>query len=270
MTEEHGAGSFPLRINGHLAHAQVDDGVGPDWVFVNSLGTDFRVWEPLLPALGQRRCIRYDKRGHGLSELTQGPFTIPQLAEDLAGVLEELAKGPAVIVGLSIGGMIAQQLYQTRPELVRGLVLMDTAPKIGTDEVWNERIAAVREGGIEALADAVMERWFAPATHRSRADEVARWRTMLTRTPAEGYIACSEAIREADLTAAAAQISVPTLCIVGAHDGSTPPDVVEAMAKLIPGASFEVVADAGHLPAVEQPRAVAQLLERFARNHDLS
>ena len=205
----------------------------------------------------------------GLSELTPGPYTMDRLADDLAGVLDAVGAERAVVVGLSIGGLVAQSLAARRPDLVQALVLMDTAPKIGTAEVWNERIAAVAEGGIERLADGTMERWFAPSFREGRPEEVGFWRTMLTRTPPAGWRACAEAVRDADLTDAAARIAVPTLCLGGAHDGSTPPDLVRAMAARIPNAEFELIEDAGHLPNVEKPAAVAARLERFAQEHGL-
>lgn len=239
----------------------------PALVFANSLGTDFRVWDALLGELaGRYRVLRYDKRGHGLSTLTPGPYAMDDLVGDLAALMDAEDLQDAVVVGLSIGGMIAQGLAAARPDLVSGLVLMDTAHKIGTDEIWDERIAAVRAGGVEAIADAVMTRWFTPTFHARRADELGLWRTMLVRTPVEGYLGCSLAIRNADLTEATSGLALPTLCMAGDQDGSTPVDVVRATAELIVGARMEVVVDAGHLPGVEQPQAVARLVEDFLRD----
>ena len=144
--------------------------------------------------------------------------------------------------------MIAQALASARPDLVRGLVLMDTAHKIGTPEMWGERIAAIRAGGIASIADAILARWFSPDFHAHRAAELAGWRNMLTRTPVEGYLGCCAAIRDADLTAAARALSVPTLCMVGDMDGSTPPDLVAELAGLVPDAQLVTIAGAGHLP----------------------
>ena len=176
----------------------------PLLVFVNSLGTDLRVWDALLPRLADRFCcVRYDKRGHGLTDATPGPYSIDGLAEDLARLLDARGAKGVLVCGLSIGGMIAQALTAARPDLVRGLVLMDTAHKIGTAEMWSERIDAIRAGGIGSIADAILSRWFSASFHRDRPDELAGWRNMLTRTPLDGYLACCAAIRDADLTAAA-------------------------------------------------------------------
>ena len=140
-----------------------------------------------------------------------------RLAEDLARLLDARQARQAIVCGLSIGGMIAQALASARPDLVRGLVLMDTAHKIGTAEMWGERMAAIRAGGIASIADAILVRWFSPDFHAHRAAELAGWRNMLSRTPVEGYLGCCAAIRDADLTAATRALAVPTLCMVGDH-----------------------------------------------------
>jgi 3-oxoadipate enol-lactonase len=161
---------------------------------------------------------------------------------------------------MSIGGMIAQELYRHRPELVTALVLCDTAPKIGTDESWDERIAAVERGGVDAIADAVLERWFTPEFRIRRAAEFAGVRAMLTRTPKQGYLAACGALKRADLRPYAGLIDVPTLCLVGDQDGSTPVALVRQTAALIKGSQLEIIERAGHLPNVEKPAAVARLI----------
>lgn len=245
--------------------ADQGDADGPALVFANSLGTDLRVWDAVLPLLpAGLRLIRADKRGHGLSDDTPGPFAIADLADDLAAVLDALDVRQAVVVGLSVGGLIAQSLAARRPDLVCALILSGTAPKIGTPEMWNARIDAVEQGGIAPLAEAILERWFTP---RFRAEDPAYplWRNMLVRTPAAGYAATCAAIRDADLTAATAALRLPVLAMVGDADGSTPPDLVQAMAASIPGARFEIITDAGHIPGVERPAEVARLIGDFLK-----
>lgn len=238
---------------------------GPALVFSNSLGTDFRVWEFLLPRLPTGlRLVRYDKRGHGLSDCPPGPWTIADHAEDLAGLLDRLGVHQAVVVGLSVGGMIAQELARLRPDLVRGLVLCDTAAKIGTAAMWDERLAAIRADGIAAHADAIMARWFTEDFRADRA-RLAPWRTMVARTPLDGYLATATAVRDADLRPQAPAIAVPVLAVAGAEDGSTPPALVAETAAMIPGARFVEIPRAAHLPCVEQPRALADLIAGFLR-----
>lgn len=232
------------------------------FVFANSLGTDFRVWDPLLPHLPEgARVIRYDKRGHGLSDAPRAPYRMVDHIVDAAAVVHEVEAKDVIFVGLSIGGLIAQGLWSAWPELFRGMILLDTAHKIGTTEVWNERIAAVRQGGVEPLADAVMERWFS-AEFRAR-PELALWRNMLVRTTADGYAGSSAAIRDTDFTEVALSISVPTMCVVGTEDGSTPPALVKELASFITGARYEEIEGVGHIPCVEAPERLGALIASF-------
>jgi 3-oxoadipate enol-lactonase len=254
-----------------VVHYDVSGDAGrPALVLANSLGTDLRVWDPLVPHLRNRfRLIRYDKRGHGLTDATPAPYTIAQLGADLAALLDHLAVGKAVVCGLSIGGLITQALASARPDLVRGVVLMDTAHRIGTREMWGERMEAIRAGGIGSIADAILARWFSPDFHAHRAAELAGWRNMLTRTPIEGYLGCCAAIRDADLTEAARGLAVPSLCMVGEMDGSTPPELVAELAGLVPGSRLVTIAGAGHLPCVERPEAVAAAMLGFFEENRL-
>jgi 3-oxoadipate enol-lactonase len=256
-------------INGVTLHYRRQPLAGrPTIVFVNSLGTDLRIWNEVEGLLaGDYGLVFYDKRGHGLSELGDAPHRIETHAADLAGLLDNLGIASAVVCGLSIGGVIAQHLYQTRPKLVEGLILCDTAAKIGTDALWNGRIEATLCDGIESFADGVMEKWFTPDFHEHRAEELAGYRTMLARQSSTGYAAACAAIRDADYRAGTASIDVPTLCVVGDQDGSTPPDLVEAFARSIPGARFEMIFGAGHIPCVEQPERLAELIRQFTENN---
>lgn len=235
---------------------------GPAVVFANSLGTDLRLWDAVLPHLPEGlRLIRYDKRGHGLSDCPEGPYSMGTLVRDAEGLLDHLGVKDCVFVGLSIGGMIAQGLAVKRLDLMRAMVLSNTGAKIGTRQMWQDRIAAVEAGGIAALADSILERWFAPAFRDTT--EFTAWRNMLIRQPKAGYIGCSAAIAGTDFITPTSGLRLPTLAIAGSEDGSTPPDLVAETAALIPGSRFEIIRRAGHLPCVEQPEAYAALLTTF-------
>lgn len=237
---------------------------GPTVVFANSLGTDLRLWDALLPHLPQGfRYVRYDKRGHGVSDLG-GSATAADLADDAAALIDHLG-GPVIFVGLSIGGLIAQTLAARSPELVKAMVISNSAAKLGTAETWQARIDAIRAHGLASIADAVMERWFAPAFRASPA--VTPWRNMMIRTPEAGYIAACQALAAADQTEATRTLSLPTLVIAGGEDGSTPPALVRATADLIPGAAFHIIPGTGHLPCVENPAAYAAILSPFLKAH---
>jgi 3-oxoadipate enol-lactonase len=143
-------------------------------------------------------------------------------------------------------------------------VLCDTAAKIGTDETWDQRIAEVERGGIESIADSVLERWFTAEFRAKRPAELAGMRAMLTRTPKQGYLAACGALKRANLRPYAGRIEAPTLCLVGDEDGSTRVALVKETAALIPGSRSEIIKGAGHLPNIEKPRIVAQLLAEHA------
>lgn len=254
------------RINGVTMHFQL---IGapegrPVIVFSNSLGTDFRIWRDVIMRMaGEFAIVAYDKRGHGLSDVGQSPYSIDDHVGDLEGLLDLLGVTNAFICGLSVGGVIAQGLYARRPDLVRALILCDTAPKIGNADLWNSRIEAIEKGGIASISDAILERWFTLKFREEQRDEFAGYRNMLVRTPKEGYVGTCVALRDADLTAEAEKIAVPTICIVGEEDGSTPPDLVGAMAKLIPGAMYQPIPNAGHLPCIEQPIVLSEAIKAF-------
>jgi 3-oxoadipate enol-lactonase len=253
------------RINGVCLHYRHEPAPGrPVLVFINSLGTDFRIWQDVADRLaGQFGFLFYDKRGHGLSELDDAPVSIETYAADLAGLLDHLGIARVTLCGLSIGGLIAQSLYKKRPDLVDRLILCDTAAKIGTVQSWNDRIAATLSTGIASFANGVMEKWFTPHFHRHRSADLAGYKTMLSRQLPAGYAAACAAIRDADYSAAAPAIAVPTLVVVGDQDGSTPPDLVRGLAEAIPGARFEIIAGAGHIPCVEQPEGLSALIADF-------
>ncbi len=256
-----------VKANGLVIH-YLDQGPrdGQPLVFINSLGCDFRIWTEVAELLAPDfRIVVYDKRGHGLSEAGPDKNDMADYASDLAALLEVVGVRRATIVGLSIGGLIAQEFYRQRPERVGALVLCDTVAKIGTDEVWDQRMGEVQRGGIEVLADSTLERWFTAHFRARRSAELAGMRAMLTRTPKQGYLAACGALKRADLRPYAGRIKAPTLCLVGDQDGSTPVNVVKETAALIPGSRFEIIEGAGHLPNVEKPEIVARLVAEHAR-----
>lgn len=246
-----------------------EDGVldqdAPTVVFANSLGTDLTLWDSVLPLLpAGLRFVRMDKRGHGKSSCPDAPYTMGALVSDAEAVCDALTVRNAMFVGLSIGGMIAQGIAVKRLDIVRTLVLSNTAAKIGTAEGWADRINAVRTKGIEAIADGIMERWFARDFCASPA--VKPWRDMLCATPVEGYTGCCAAIAGTDFYTPTSGLRLPSLGIAGSEDGSTPPDLVRETVDLIPGSKFHLIRKAGHLPCVEKPEDYAEILTGFLKD----
>jgi 3-oxoadipate enol-lactonase len=222
----------------------------PVVVLSNALGAGVSMWEPQMAALaGRFRVVRYETRGHGGSPAPDGDLTIADLAADVLGLLDHLGVERASLAGVSLGGMTAMQVASTVPERVERLVLCCTAARIGTPEMWEERIRTVRESGTAALAEATMQRWFTPAADPAT---VARFAAVLSATPDKGYAACCAAIRDMDLGEQLASIQAPTLVIAGRHDGSTPPEQGEQIAARIPGARLLIVEHGAHMSNVER------------------
>jgi len=241
----------------------------PVVMFANSLGTNFHVWDAQAEAMTATfRVLRYDMRGHGMTDCPAPTaavpgFTIDQLAGDAVALLDALGLDKVHFCGLSIGGMVAQRLGGTVPDRLLSLVLCDTASRIGTPAMWQDRVAAIRAGGMDSIADAVLTRWFTPAFYAREPAALAGFRNMLSRTPVDGYGGCCLAIRDADLRADCARITTPTHVVVGDQDASTPPDLVRETAASIDGAEVSVIEGAGHIPTAEQPEALNRILLRF-------
>lgn len=239
----------------------------PLLVFSNSLGTDARIWDAVVSELAaDYGILTYDQRGHGLSDNGPLPASMSDLAEDLAALMDHLGVRDAVLVGVSVGGMIAQQLAAKRSDLVEALVLCDTAHRIGDAPFWEARVAAVRTAGINSIADAILERWFAPGYCQSDSAAYRGYRNMLCRQSTDGYVNICNAISKTDLERSTAELRMPVLCVVGDADGSTPPVLVKSLADLISGAQYIVIDDAGHLPCIEQPIVLVKHIRGFVES----
>jgi 3-oxoadipate enol-lactonase len=253
-----------VRTNGALLHYRVSGPMGaPALAFVNSLGTDSRIWDAVTELLNARyRVLCYDKRGHGLSDAPPGDYALDDHLDDLTALVDYVGLGRFGLVGVSIGGLIGQGLALRAPGRLSGLVLCNTAPKVGDAAMWNTRIDTVLARGTTAIADAVMERWFSETFRRERPDELAGWRNLFVRTDAKGYAATCATLRDTDLSAAITAIGVPTLVVAGSEDQSTPVALVRDCASRIRGARLKIL-NSGHIPSIEQPDALAALIDAF-------
>ncbi|MGX7672805.1 3-oxoadipate enol-lactonase [Plantactinospora sp. DSM 117369] len=243
-------------------HACVDGpAAAPVLVLGSSLGTSGAMWQPQLPALTrQHRVVRYDHLGHGDSDVPAGPYTIADLGHAVLRLLDDLDLPRVSYAGLSLGGMVGMWLAANASDRIDRLVLLCTSARLGPAQGWRDRAAATRSGGVEAVADTVVGRWFTRGFAASRPEVVAAYRSMLTATPAEGYAGCCEAIAEMDLRDDLARITAPTLVVAGANDPATPIAHARVLADRIPGAGLRVVGDAAHLANVEQPDRVGRLI----------
>jgi 3-oxoadipate enol-lactonase len=255
-----------LKLGAHLHQVVVEGPAGrPVVILVHSLGTSLRIWDAVVaPITGSLRVVRYDIRGHGLTPASDPPYSVQELAGDLEQLMDALEIQRATLCGISVGGQIALQAAHDRPGQVESLILCDTALRIGTPELWAQRIAAVNEGGLPAISAAVAARWLTEQYQRSNPDATAGYRYALERCTAAGYIGACAALRDADLESIARAIRCRTLVLCGDEDQATPPDVNRALAAAIPGAQFELIRGAAHLPCIEKPGIVSAHLVSFS------
>ena len=253
-----------IEIGDFRAHYALSGLAGaPVLVLSNSLGTNFSMWDPELPAFEKHlRVLRYDTRGHGQSSVTPGPYRIEQLGRDVLHILDRLSLERVHFCGLSLGGMTGMWLGINAPERLHKLILCNTTARIGSAETWNARIEAVRKSGMKSIAPAVIERWFTPAFRAAAPETVAQTLRMIETSPLEGYAACCAAIRDMDQREAISSIIAPTLVISGAQDPATPPADGQFLASKIRGARY-VELPAAHLSNVEAAAQFSSEVLRF-------
>jgi 3-oxoadipate enol-lactonase len=226
-------------------------------VLSHALGADLTMWDSLANLLAADcRVITYDHRGHGSSDAPDALYTIADLADDAARLLRELDTGPVVWIGLSMGGMVGQEMALRHPSLIGALVIADatSAYPEAAQQAWQQRIETVRSQGLEAIADAVMGRYFHDGFRTQHSATVARFRQRLLSTDVTGYIGCCNAVGTVDTTSRLALIAAPTLVIVGELDQGTPVEMAQTLAEKIPQATLKVIERASHISAIEQPQ----------------
>jgi len=235
--------------------------------FTHSLAADGGMWnEQLVPLLAAGyRVLRLDMRGHGGSEAIAGDYTMDALADDVKGALDVLGIGRVHFIGLSIGGMIGQGFALSYPDRLVSLMLCDTHPSSPDDSagLWNQRKAAVARGHVAALADGNMERWF---TSEFKGANPQRWKEIhstICGTSDAGFLGCAAAIQNFDYLARLPTIRTPTLVVCGDEDGATPPERNRLIASTIPGARYEGIARARHLPNVERPEQFTPIMMQW-------
>ena len=236
---------------------------GPTLMLSNSLGSTMQMWEPQMKAFTQVfRVIRYDRRGHGKSGAPPGPYSMERFGRDVLAILDDLNIDKVHWCGLSMGGMVGQWLGANAPERMGRIVLANTACYYADPSNWLARIKIVKEGGLAAIADAVIANWLT-ADFREREPQVtANMKTMMLATPVQGYIACCEALSTLDQREFLPKIKSPTLVIAGRHDLSTPVAAGELIRSKIPGAGMTLL-DAAHISNVEQPHAFTDAVVGF-------
>ncbi|WP_460498904.1 3-oxoadipate enol-lactonase [Glycomyces tarimensis] len=255
------------KFGGDMIPYHLVDGAGEPVVLINSLGGTLDMWAPQVPPLTERfRVVRFDVRGHGGTKPDSGEWTIDDLADDVADLLDGLGIDRAHLVGISMGGAIAMTTALRHPDRVGRVVLMATAPKLGTPESWHERAAKVRAEGCEAIADATMGRWFTPEFHAEKPEVVAAFRERLVGCDPEGYACCCEALARYDLRGRLGEIDTKALVMYGSGDEVTNETDAQTIASEIALTEVVRVEGAKHMISTEQADFVNRHLVEFLTN----
>ncbi len=235
-------------------------------VLVHAIGMDHRMWDDLTAFLAHRfRVVRVDVRGHGASPVPPRPYSLEALAGDVAAVLDRHAIAKAHLVGLSLGGMIGQAFALEHSHRLGRLVLANTTSSYGPEgrSMWQARAKAVEAGGLAAIKDMVLSRYFSDPFREENPRVVEETGRRFLETPAPGYLGCCDAIAELDYTADLPRIRARTFVIAGEKDVGTPPAMSQTIAARIPGARLAVIPGAAHLSAVEKPTEFNALVRDF-------
>lgn len=243
----------------------VKEGRGPTVVLSHALGCDLTMWDEVARQLAPGfTVLRYDQRGHGRSEAVAGPCTMEDLADDAAALIEAETDGEVHFVGLSMGGLVAQQIAVRHPELVNSIVIANSSSYY--DEtfrgMWRARIETALNLGMSAISGAAIQRWFTTAFHRDNEARVAQLRQVLESMDPKVYAACGEAVSRIDFSGSNPLIACPALVIEGTWDEATPPSMSRVICNTISGAELATI-DAAHLSAVERPEEFAGLVAGF-------
>jgi 3-oxoadipate enol-lactonase / 4-carboxymuconolactone decarboxylase len=236
----------------------------PVLILSHSISTDHAMWdlqvENLLPHF---QILRYDTRGHGASEATAGEYSIEMLGKDILALADALKISQFAFCGLSLGGAIGQWAAVHAPERVTSLVLANTSPQFVPRTNWETRIAAVLKGGMSAVVDVAMQRFFSPDTFSKQNPHAASIRSVFLGTDPVGYLGCCAALRDMNHGDILRQIKVPTLVISGDHDVATPwSGHGERLAQEIPRAKA-LHLEAAHLSNIERPHSFTTALLEF-------
>ncbi|MFJ9590954.1 alpha/beta fold hydrolase [Streptomyces acidicola] len=246
----------------------LDEGSGPLVVLLHPLAESGELWRRLIDELTPRfRVVAPDARGHGDSSWDGKEFSVPDLADDVAALIEHLDAGPARVAALSMGGCTAVALAVRHPRLVHNLVLADTTADYGPDKTaaWGERaekaVTVLREKQLLFQVD----RWFSPQFLQQDPAEVERVSRIFTETDSEAHAAACRALGAYDDSGRLGEIRASTLVLVGQDDYATPPAMARALHIGIPASRLLVLPEVRHLSLVESPQARALARQHLSR-----
>jgi 3-oxoadipate enol-lactonase len=258
-----------IEVNGiHINYELLSKADAPVVMLSHSLACSMVMWNPQLAVLQPHfQVLRYDMRGHGDSEATEGAYTLDQLAADAIGLLDTLKIDTVHFVGLSIGGMIGQCLALNYADRLQSLTLCDTAPIIPDEAkpLFQERMHEARTKGMQGLVQGTLERWFTKSYLKQNPPEVNLIRHQILTTSVAGYLGCSEAILGLNYLDRLSKIKLPTRIIVGEDDPGTPVEASKAIQEHISHSKLVILPSAAHLSNIEQAEAFNTTLMEFLR-----
>jgi 3-oxoadipate enol-lactonase len=226
----------------------------PTVILSNSLMSSVDMWNDNMAALTAKyRVLRYDTRGHGQTQVTPSPYSIALLAQDLVGLMDALKIKKAHLVGLSMGGMICQYVGAHHPERALSLALCDTASEMPPRSLWEERFATAKAQGIAGLVEGTIKRWFVGGFISAAPEKIDAVRSMILKTPVEGYLGCASAVRDMAQSTMLLKIKAPTLVLVGRDDPACTVDQATVLHRMIAHSHMAVLDNAAHLSNIEKP-----------------
>lgn len=263
MTEGHITTVDGCRIFWRMDGPETGAENAPVLILSNSLGASMDMWQAQLSAWSAtHRVLRYDTRGHGGSDVPAGPYSMDRLGRDVLDLMDALGIETAAFCGLSLGGMTGQWLGVHAPDRFSQLILLNTSAYMGPPSGWQDRIGLVLKDGTQAIADAVLARWFTPAFMEANPDTLARARTMFCATNGTGYAGCCAAIRDMDQRNPITVIPNRTLVVGGTQDQATPPEHSELLHDRIAGSKL-VFFPSAHLSTMETEQEITDAVAAF-------
>jgi 3-oxoadipate enol-lactonase len=256
-------------VEGVPFNVRIDGTPDAPWVVMaHGLATNLTLWDDLVEAIkDDYLCLRYDARGHGATPAMPGDYSFDLLVRDAIGLMDAMHIGKAHFVGLSMGGMVALGLAIGHPDRIASIAVCDARAQADEEYVegWNHRIKIVSEGGMDALVERTLARWFTPAFLARPSAALDKMRRMMAGTPRDGYCGCAAALKSLNYGGELNRIVAPTLLLVGAQDLGAPVEIVQGMQRSIRGARYVEIPEAGHISNIEQPTLFSAAVSGFLR-----
>jgi len=254
-----------------ISFAVHGDAKNPALVLSNSLATDREMWQLVLPQLtNEYLVVTYDTRGHGLSKCAPNNIQLRDLADDVVAVLDAAKIQKAFFAGISLGGMTGLTLALHHPERLLGLMACNCRGRIDAAgiEGWNQRLEVARKGGgMHALVELTLSRWFAQDYLATNPDQMKIVAAIISNNSVDGYESCVRAIQNVHMMDELHKIKIPVMLVAGAQDAGAPPAELRLIADQIQGSQMEVLDPCGHISPMQRPDDFVKLVQRFARIH---